>query len=327
MRHVGGDAEGFTLVNLWATWCQPCISELNAFGKEKDRLTKAGLRVIALSVDQLAMDGATPSGGDPATFYKKLGLPFDAGLASETTVSRLESVYGILFGPRWPLPVPTSVLLDQHGQLVAFYKGEVSPERVLQDIKKTQLDDKAFHTSALPFQGRWFRRPKPLNALAVPLDLMNQGQVDAAHELAIRARERLSQSSEYAKLRTWIGDALMKEGRVTEALESYTVAVEEDDSNVVVLNNLAWQLAAHPDVAVRDGKQAVRWAEKAAELTKHQDPAVLDTLAAAYAQAGQFRRAVAVAVKALDLAKRGRNRPLEEGLNKSLARYRVGKAY
>ena len=114
---------------------------------------------------------------------------------------------------------------------------------------------------------------------------------------------------------------------MTEALKSYTVAVEEDDNNVIVLNNLAWQLAAHPTVKVRDGKQAVRWAERAAELTKHQDPAVLDTLAAAYAQAGQFARAASVAKGALELATKARNAALVKALRRSLKRYQDKKSY
>ncbi|MFT4638923.1 MAG: peroxiredoxin [Verrucomicrobiales bacterium] len=326
-RAAGGNSEGFTLVNLWATWCRPCVAELNAFSKERNRISKAGLKVIALSVDNLAMGGQATSGGDPATFYKKLGIPFEAGLATETLVNQIENVYGMLYGPRWPLPVPTSVLLDQKGQLLAFYKGEVSPQRVLRDMEHAGLDDEAMHKVALPFAGRWFRRPEPLSPMTLPLSLMGLGQVEAAHELSIRAHDRLSQSEEYAKLRTWIGDVLMKQGRVTEALKSYTVAVEEDDNNVIVLNNLAWQLAAHPTVKVRDGKQAVRWAERAAELTKHQDPAVLDTLAAAYAQAGQFARAASVAKGALELATKARNAALVKALRRSLKRYQDKKSY
>ena len=61
--------------------------------------------------------------------------------------------------------------------------------------------------------------------------------------------------------------------------------------NVTILNNLAWQLAANPDKNVLNSRHAVLWAEKAARLTKHENPHVLDTLAVAYASSGDFVKA------------------------------------
>ena len=66
----------------------------------------------------------------------------------------------------------------------------------------------------------------------------------------------------------------------------------------------------------------MKHATRAAELTKHADPGILDTLAAAYAAAGRFPDAIATAEKAIGLAKAARQNAVVEELSKALDRYR-----
>ena len=61
-------------------------------------------------------------------------------------------------------------------------------------------------------------------------------------------------------------------------------------------------LATHADPSVRRPQEAIRLGQRAAELTDHQDPLILGTLSAAYASAGQFDQAAALAEIALELA-------------------------
>ena len=58
------------------------------------------------------------------------------------------------------------------------------------------------------------------------------------------------------------------------------------------LNKLAWLLATCDDPKVRDGAGAVKFAEQAVAKTERKNPVNLETLAAAYAEAGQFEKAV-----------------------------------
>jgi tetratricopeptide (TPR) repeat protein len=66
-----------------------------------------------------------------------------------------------------------------------------------------------------------------------------------------------------------------------------------------MLDELAWLLATYPDSNSRDGAEAVRLAERACALTDRRVPALLATLAAAYAETGDFPRAVATGEEAL----------------------------
>jgi TPR repeat protein len=75
-----------------------------------------------------------------------------------------------------------------------------------------------------------------------------------------------------------------------EALRWYRKAANGGDQ--VGLKAAAWLMATSDDPKVRDGNAAVAFAEKVDEATKHKDPLILDTLAAAYAEAGKFEKAV-----------------------------------
>jgi serine/threonine protein kinase/lipopolysaccharide biosynthesis regulator YciM len=86
-----------------------------------------------------------------------------------------------------------------------------------------------------------------------------------------------------------------------ERMELLRAAAEKDD--VVALNDLAWLLATSTDPAQRDGGSAVGFAEKAVANTQRKDPGILDTLAAAYAEAGEFAKAANVQREAIDLCK------------------------
>ena len=98
-------------------------------------------------------------------------------------------------------------------------------------------------------------------------------------------------------------------------------------NDVALLNEIAWTLATSPNTSTRNGNDAVEMAERAAKLTSGRDPAVLDTLAAAYAEAGRFPEALRTAERAMRLATAANDRALAEKIRVRLDLYRVGKPY
>src|SRR5439155_21631783 len=79
-----------------------------------------------------------------------------------------------------------------------------------------------------------------------------------------------------------------KLGRTAEAIAHYRDAIRLKPDFLEALNNLAWTLAANPDPQFRNGAEAIQLATRACELTRYEHPLPLATLAAAYAEAGQF---------------------------------------
>ena len=104
-----------------------------------------------------------------------------------------------------------------------------------------------------------------------------------------------------------LANALMMQGALDEAVGLYGRAIAVQPDAPEASAELAWLLAAHPDPARRDPGRAVELGERAAALTGHTQPAVLDVLAAAYAAAGRLDRAVATAEAALRLVPAGRD--------------------
>ena len=83
------------------------------------------------------------------------------------------------------------------------------------------------------------------------------------------------------------------------ALADHESAMSIDPKDVSTINNLAWILATCPKQELRNGKRAVELGLEAAKLTELKNPGALDTLAAAYAENGQFDLAVETQKKAL----------------------------
>jgi hypothetical protein len=93
------------------------------------------------------------------------------------------------------------------------------------------------------------------------------------------------------------------------------------------LNNLAWLLSTAERAENRDGRRALRFAERACELTQYRETIMVGTLAAAYAEAGRFGDAVATAEKACALAAQKGDQALLEKNRQLLELYRGGKPY
>ena len=92
-------------------------------------------------------------------------------------------------------------------------------------------------------------------------------------------------------------------------------------------NTLAWILATSPDDTQRNGAEAVQLAERACDLTQHRQHEYLDTLAAAYAEAGRFDEAVRTAEQAVRLAEEAGDTEAAAGHRARLALYQQGQPY
>lgn len=126
-----------------------------------------------------------------------------------------------------------------------------------------------------------------------------QGRKDGAITLYRRA-VRLDPRS--APMHADLGVALLAAGQTAEALDELRTSARLDSNTLSVVNNLGWILATSPQDGMRNGAEAVEWAQQACRLTSFERPEMLDTLAAAWAESGDFEKAIESASLAIELA-------------------------
>jgi tetratricopeptide (TPR) repeat protein len=118
----------------------------------------------------------------------------------------------------------------------------------------------------------------------------------------------------------------MFDGKFAEAISDYEEAVRVDPGYALAFNDLAWLLVACPTAEFRDGAKAVEQASKACELTNWKKAHYVGTLAAAYAETGDFKSAVKRQKKAIDLMT-GDEEELRADFEERLKLYQSGKPY
>jgi len=154
--------------------------------------------------------------------------------------------------------------------------------------------------------------------------LVAQGRLNEAIQEYQRVLALMPASAQtYYKL----GLALQSQGKFEPAMAQYQKVLELEPRHALAANNLAWLLAACPEASLRNGSKAIELARQAEQLSGSQHPEILDTLAAAYAEAGRFPEAVETAQRALQLAGAQSNTALADAIHARLKLYEGNSPY
>jgi thiol-disulfide isomerase/thioredoxin len=107
---IGDFAGRGLVVNLWATWCPPCVAEMPALDRMQAALAAEGIAVLALSSDRGGRGAVEP-------FYQRTGVRhLGIWLDPRGAAARALGARGL----------PTSVLVDRSGQERARLEGEAA---------------------------------------------------------------------------------------------------------------------------------------------------------------------------------------------------------
>jgi tetratricopeptide (TPR) repeat protein len=152
--------------------------------------------------------------------------------------------------------------------------------------------------------------------------LLQKGQVA---EALIHYRKLLELQPDNMEVHNIVGTVLVQQGRVREGVEEWQKVLSIQPDNGNALSNLAWVFATSPDDSLRDGAKAVQLAERALHISGSRIPIVFRTLAAAYAEDGQFSKAIETAQRGAELANSQGNPGLATELWNSIALYQAGR--
>ena len=284
-----------TVVNIWATWCAPCLKELSEWSTHRDEFTAAGLEVMAFNTDAIGKspDGAT---ADPAAVLKKIGFAFSSVQLGEAGLHALDHLQRAVLD-RWkPLPLPATFLIDGKGELLAIYKGSVTSAQLLADLKLASASDNQRRSASVPFPGVWVGDAGRTDPSSVASLMLDHDEPDAAIDYIQRCVAVLTSQKDLPGGKRQLGDlqfmgGLLKQGSSKYkdgALTSLTAARDLMPDDLRVRKALAGALA-----------DAGRGEEAAAEMQSAMkiNPADLSLqaeLADLLERTGQFAKARAI---------------------------------
>jgi len=151
-----------------------------------------------------------------------------------------------------------------------------------------------------------------------------QGNYNGA---VVHLTESIRLAPAYALPYYHLGQVLVQRGEVNEAVIHFEKALQLKPEWVEPMNAMAWCLAVNEKTAVRNPGKAVKLAHRACELTNFKEPALLDTLAVAYAAAGDFDKAVETAQKALGVCQSSEQEAVKEQIKSQLVLFKNKKPY
>ena len=154
--------------------------------------------------------------------------------------------------------------------------------------------------------------------------LLEKGELDSAIQVC---RSALLLRPLDADCHTTLAIALEEKGYPAEAIKHYQKALELAPKSIPTLTNLAWLLATSQDASLRNGLKAVELAKQADRLVGGTNSLVLRTLAAAYAENGEFAIAIRTARSAMQLARMHGEDSLTTDLDQQIALYQLGMPY
>lgn len=222
------------LVMLWASWCAPCIQELTEFARRADELRAAGVRVIALSADEIDRRH------EAVDVLERLQWDFHAGFTTVPTLEALDALQRSVLERRRRTPLPTSFLVDQDRQVAAIYKGPVSVDTLLADVARLRAPATERRDRAAPFGGRWMAPPPTPDWALLELAYVERELEGAAAEVA---RMRLvSRERSRAGLLNEMGKTRADQGKVPEAIATFEEALANEPDFVEARLNLAYML-------------------------------------------------------------------------------------
>ncbi|MBQ5366954.1 MAG: tetratricopeptide repeat protein [Thermoguttaceae bacterium] len=153
--------------------------------------------------------------------------------------------------------------------------------------------------------------------------LSKQGKYKTASELL---KKELEKQPDNVELLRSLADMELLFGHWGEADRLYKRLLEIDPKDSGVLNNYSWLLATCPEDQYRDAARALEYGKQAAEATLYAAPHILSTLAAAYAEGGDFESARSWSQKAVELGEKENHESLDS-LKKELESYKENKPW
>lgn len=300
------------VLDFWATWCGPCVESIPKLNKLQ--LENADKGVVVIGMNCLEDEDT-----DVATFVKKQGKKLSYRVAtddlSKSEEGKMVEAWLTAAAQEY---IPVVFLVNKEGVLAWIGHPMDLPE-VLAQV----LEDKWDVAKAKQDFLKRAKQAKEVFALQEKLEAaIEEKRVDDA----LKAIDELLKLEPGAASKSGVTKFLLLL-RMDEYEKAYAMNEElfkqyNDDSES--LNEISWSIMDNEDLAKRDFEMAMKFAVRANEVAKGEDPAILDTLARAHFDTGKMSKAIEFQTKAVEKA--GDDKKLKKELEKTLKKYKTKQA-
>lgn len=142
--------------------------------------------------------------------------------------------------------------------------------------------------------------PDAVNLCGLGNALLESGDVSKAVE---NYRKALAVDAGHLDATAGLGMAYSKLGQKDLAVGCYREVLAKNPQHLLAINNLAWLLATSRQDSVRDGAKALSLVALALQLPGGSRPHLMHTLAAAYAETGQYDKAIQISQQVTAMAR------------------------
>ena len=319
------------LIVLWATWCLPCVQELQALNQAQESLKEAGISLLILNLDD--MDRPPDQRIlQLKRFSRKQGWTLPSGLANPSIMEMVDAARETILGRQWTWSIPASFMLDEQGSLISLYEGSPSIRQLLDDQRDLFVSGLP-RDHALPFPGRWYVAPYPPDHMALPELLHTKGHSsllasyllthqpnsqedrEKAAWLAIESAKTivrdngalaerliaLSDSLKPNQIEVLRAQAMLAQaqGKWADSRALYQSLRARQPGDMQATLTLAWLLATAPDPDERQAQLAWNMLEEILDPATETNPQRLDVMAAVQAAMGHTTQASEWAKQAL----------------------------
>jgi thiol-disulfide isomerase/thioredoxin len=320
------------VVELWATWCKPCLDSIPGLTELQRSFKERGVRVVGVSIWENTPPhniGDLPADASPdqinaaylervKTFVQGMGDKMDYAVA-------FDGIEGTTANWMFRLGqsgIPCAYVINREGKMAWVGHprdvGSVVAELVSGTYDMSKSPDRVARDAAVA------RKIRDLNTRYQRA--MNEGKpeeiVKVLGELVdldpVRFQEEIPQ-----KFRMMLVDLKDDKGAYAFARKMREGAAKD---LAKPLNDMAWVIVDDDQVARRDYDEALALALRADEVSNHESAAVMDTLARAYFEKGEIDKAIETQTRAIEAAGKGEQDARAKGeMEAALRKYKSAK--
>lgn len=281
------------IVNLWATWCQPCLEELSEWKQHADEFDRLGVEIVAVNVDEPKDDRKSVVD----KVWGELRLPFRLELGDQELAAHFDLLQRSLLSRQRPLPVPSSFLIDSQGRLCVLYKGPVDAETLLADVKLVGAAPQQILNAAVPFTGRWNSPPGGSTPLNLAVKYLEAGLNDegTAYIEALLAQKSTHPEYVTSSILNLYGATMLDRQEFRKAEAAFREALSLEPENRQAHIELGTIL-----LRSKRGQEAISHFKKVLQANET-DPELTFKLGMAHLEAKQFDAAKALLERSAEL--------------------------